>query len=77
MRSLEPTYAIVSAAHGNQWGFPKADVVARWRASGSIVLDTATSGAIRIRLCGDRAAVEIVRYRPAATRIWHGGDAEF
>ncbi len=79
VRSLSPTYAIVSAAHGNQWGFPKPDVVARWRASGSIVLNTATSGAIRVRQCVEESAGEVTRHRPNTRRIWHDGgrDAEF
>lgn len=79
VQSLSPRYAIVSAAHGNQWGFPKPDVVARWRASGSIVLDTATSGAIHVRQCDYAADTGVERYRRKARRIWHDGarDPEF
>ncbi len=79
VRSLSPQYAIVSAAYANQWGFPKPDVVARWRASGSIVLDTASSGAIHVRQCDSSAASHVERYRRVARRIWHdsGRGAEF
>lgn len=79
VRSLSAQYAIVSAAHANQWGFPKPDVVARWRASGSIVLNTATSGAIRVRQCVGHARSRVERYRQLTRRIWHadGHGAEF
>lgn len=77
--SLSPAYAIVSAAHANQWGFPKPDVVARWHATGSVVLNTASSGAIRVRQCDSNATSRIGRYRLDARRIWHDAvrDAEF
>lgn len=79
VRSLSPGYAIVSAAYANQWGFPKPDVVARWRANGATVLNTAASGAVSVRQCDDNAPDEVQRYRQAASRIWHdaGQDAEF
>ena len=40
---------IASAGFGNRWGMPDAGVVARWRAAGTTVLDTAEAGAIRVR----------------------------
>jgi competence protein ComEC len=48
---LKPRAAIISAGYGNRWGFPKTDVVARWQAVGSDVINTATSGAISYRMC--------------------------
>ena len=70
-RSLQPRFAIVSAAHDNRWGFPKADVVARWQLAGAEVLNTASSGAIRTRLCAHDDVSEPVRHRLRQSRIWH------
>lgn len=69
--ALAPRLAIVSAAGGNQWGFPKPDVVARWRDAGADVLNTASSGAIRVRLCAYREAPSVREYRRARRRVWH------
>lgn len=71
VQSLMPTLALVSAAAGNQWGFPKSDVVARWRASGAMVLNTATSGAIGVRMCADDGLSQVNEHRMQNRRIWH------
>lgn len=41
---------IASSGFGNRWDMPRADVVARWRAAGTTVLDTAAHGAVRVRI---------------------------
>jgi competence protein ComEC len=69
--ALKPTVAIVSASHGNRWGFPKDDVVGRWQAAGAEVLGTAESGAISMRLCGQGGLVSLTRQRDRKRRIWH------
>ncbi len=68
---LRPSVAIVSAAFGNHWGFPKEDVVARWTAVGADVLSTATSGAIELQLCAATGLESITQYRVENRRIWH------
>lgn len=45
--AVSPRLAIVSAGHGNRFGHPRAEVVARWRAGGAELLGTADSGALR------------------------------
>src|SRR3546814_18882697 len=40
-------YALVSAGHGNRFGHPKPDVVARWRRAGARVQGTPDGGADR------------------------------
>lgn len=45
--AVSPRLAIVSAGHGNRFGHPRAEVVARWRGSGAELLNTADSGALR------------------------------
>lgn len=69
--ALKPAVAIVSASHGNRWGFPKDDVVGRWQAVGAEVLGTAESGAISMRLCGQGGLVSLSRQRDSQRRIWH------
>ncbi len=71
IQSLQPSIAIVSAAYGNRWGFPKDDVVERWKAVGTTVMNTATAGAIEIRVCAKTGIESITQYRVLNRRIWH------
>jgi competence protein ComEC len=73
--AVSPLVAIVSAGYGNRWGFPKERVVMRWRAAGAEVLDTATSGAISLRLCAAGGLQDLRRDRYERRRFWrdHGG----
>jgi competence protein ComEC len=41
-----PAYALLSTGFRNRFGFPKPDVVDRWRSTGATVLDTQETGAI-------------------------------
>ncbi len=69
--ALGPSIAIVSAGHGNRWGFPKDDVVGRWRHAGADVLQTAVSGAIAVRVCKHAGIVSVTQNREQHRRIWH------
>jgi len=71
VQALSPSVAIVSAAFGNHWGFPKEDIVARWEAVGARVLNTATSGAVGLYMCADSGIESITQYRVDNRRIWH------
>jgi competence protein ComEC len=71
VNALRPRFAIVSAGYGNRWGFPKQDIVKRWEGAGAEVLDTATSGAVHLRLCAGEKSIAIQRHRQAQRRIWH------
>jgi competence protein ComEC len=73
--ALAPSFAIVSAGHGNRWGFPKPDVVARWRSVGAKVLNTAESGSISVRLCAENGISEPLEWRNQRRRIWHDDDS--
>jgi competence protein ComEC len=48
--ATHPDYAVVSLARGNPFGFPGADVVARWLSAGARVLRTDQIGAIAVRI---------------------------
>lgn len=69
--ALQPELAIVSSGYRNRWGFPKDDVVERWRVAGARVLGTAESGAISARICATTGLAAVGRYRVDHRRIWH------
>lgn len=69
--SVQPEFAVVSAGFANRWGFPKRQVVERWRAAGAEVLSTATSGAIHFRVCVQGGVVRMTRERERRYRFWH------
>jgi competence protein ComEC len=48
---------VISAGAGNRFGFPHAEVVARYRAAGCRILCTGTHGAISMR--SDGTTVEV------------------
>ncbi len=43
-----PAWVLFAAGYRNRWGFPRPDVIDRWRDSGARTLSTQTSGAIEI-----------------------------
>jgi len=68
---LKPKTAVISAGYGNRWGFPKDDVVRRWQAVGSDVVNTATFGAISYRMCVNSGLQQLEFHRRAHRRIWN------
>jgi competence protein ComEC len=68
---LSPQLAVVSAAFGNRWGLPHDAVVRRWQAVGAEVLNTATDGAVGMRICERRGITGLSRQRALRRRIWH------
>lgn len=57
-------HVLFSTGRDNQWGFPHAEVVARWRASGATIWDTARHGEITFHLTGEGVEVESYRDPP-------------
>lgn len=55
---------IFTAGYRHCYGHPHPDVVARYRAVGSGLLNTATAGALRLDLRSER--VDVVRWRDGA-----------
>jgi len=43
--ALDPVYAVATAGYRNRWGFPRAEVVERYRNAGACVLSTGDTGA--------------------------------
>jgi competence protein ComEC len=69
--SVSPVVAIVSSSYRNRWGLPKEIVVDRWEAVGSEFLNTATSGAVYLRICAAQGLVEVREARRDRQRFWH------
>jgi competence protein ComEC len=70
VRAVHPAYVLFAVGYRNRFGFPRNEVVARYRAAGARVLDTAQSGAIQIRINTGRA-LSVSRHRVAARSYWH------
>ncbi|HKN78358.1 MAG TPA: DNA internalization-related competence protein ComEC/Rec2 [Lysobacter sp.] len=60
--------AIVSAGFGNRFGHPRPEVVDRWCAAGTRVLNTPGDGALRIEV--GRGGAEASRRRATHARVW-------
>jgi competence protein ComEC len=69
--SVSPVVAIVSASYRNRWGLPKEVIVDRWQAVGAELLNTATSGAVYLRVCAAEGIVTVREERRERRRFWH------
>jgi competence protein ComEC len=65
-----PRWAVYAVGYRNRWGFPKAQVVERWREAGARDLRTSTSGAVTFVLRPGTAAAAPGQWRIDAPRIW-------
>jgi competence protein ComEC len=75
VEAVRARYVVFAAGYRNRWGFPRPDVMARWRDSGAETFDTASSGAIDL-LVGSSGVAPPVAWRHQHVRYWHhkGGD---
>lgn len=67
--AAQAQWVVFSAGYRNRWGFPKEEVVARWRDAGAQPVSTTESGAVTATLLPGQA-VEIRRYRQQRRRYW-------
>jgi competence protein ComEC len=61
---------IASSGFGNRWAMPRADVVARWRAAGTTVLNTAEQGAVRVRIPSEPGPITVETERRDRPHWW-------
>lgn len=67
--ATRPVLALFPAGYRNRWGFPRPDVVQRWREAGAQTLSTPDSGAIEVRF--NTAGLEPPRqFRIEQRRYW-------
>ncbi|WP_244212591.1 DNA internalization-related competence protein ComEC/Rec2 [Shewanella livingstonensis] len=67
--SVNPQLAIFTAGFSNQYGFPKADVVARYLQRGSKILQTGHEGQISISFTHE--GYKVVTYRHQIAPFWY------
>jgi competence protein ComEC len=68
--------AVVSSGYRNRWGFPKREVVDRWRSAGAEVLDTGHSGAISLVLPAAGGSLQVRRARADSLPVWRIAEQE-
>ena len=69
--AVDADIAIASAGYANRWGFPRPEVIGRWKHAGTRVLSTGDAGAISVRLCPEGAAPVALAYRDRRRHVWH------
>ncbi|HCK81694.1 MAG TPA: DNA internalization-related competence protein ComEC/Rec2 [Candidatus Competibacter sp.] len=67
--AVRPRYILFATGRGNRFGYPRPETVARYRATGATVLDTANEGALTFRLEPGRG-LEPERYRRDNPHYW-------
>ncbi len=73
LAALHPAIAIVSAGWRNRFHHPAPDVVARYGAIGSTLVNTADAGAVRIAFPADAPPRIVARERDRQWRYWREG----
>lgn len=71
LRAVQPRFTLFPVGYRNRYGFPKEEVVARYREEGAVMLDTAQDGAITFRLGSSGMAMAPESYRHQMRRYWH------
>lgn len=66
--AVHPRYAVFTSGYRNHFGHPKAEVVERYRATGSELLRSDEDGAILVEV--DAASLHVERYRKTHARYW-------
>lgn len=74
VRAVAPDYVLFPVGYRNRWSFPNPLIVQRYRAQGSVALDTARHGGIELHL-GSPAGVSVVSVaRQTRRRFWQRSD---
>jgi competence protein ComEC len=60
---------LFATGYRNRFGFPKADVVARYTAAGARHADTASAGAISVRIIAGKA-IHVEGWRQQHRHLW-------
>ncbi|MCU7814611.1 MAG: DNA internalization-related competence protein ComEC/Rec2 [Candidatus Thiodiazotropha sp. (ex Rostrolucina anterorostrata)] len=68
--AIDPEWVLFSTGYKNSYGFPKDEVVQRWQARGAVILNTAETGAIQLRLSPYQTELKPRLYRELNKRYW-------
>ena len=69
--AVDPEWVLFSTGYKNSYGFPKPEVIDRWRVQGAVDLNTALTGAIEFRIAPGEQTPLPRLYRALNTRYWH------
>ncbi len=69
IHAVRPDWVLFATGYRNRFGFPRPDIVARYRAAGVRYMDSATAGAIEVCI-GDRQGVRVSGWRQRRKRVW-------
>jgi competence protein ComEC len=67
--AVRPDWVLFATGYRNRFGFPKADVVARYTAAGARHADTASAGAISVRIIAGKA-IHVEGWRQQHRHLW-------
>ena len=67
--AVQPRYILFATGYHNRYGYPRADTVTRYQATGAMLLDSSYEGALTFRLEPGQP-LEPERYRQAQRRYW-------
>ncbi len=70
VRAVTPEWVVFSTGYRNHFGFPRQEVVDRWRQSGAVLINSADAGAVSIRLNADGMPPEVLRQRELDPHYW-------
>jgi competence protein ComEC len=70
--AVNPDWVLFSTGYRNRYGFPKAEVVARWRLAGAQLFNSAETGAISFYVHGDERPPAIELEQDRHRRYWDG-----
>lgn len=68
LAAVRPAHAVFTTGYRNRFGHPKADVLARYAATGVATWRTDRDGAVTVTIA--TAGVQVTRYRDEARRYW-------
>lgn len=68
--SVHARFVAFATGFHNRYHFPRPQVVARYRATGAVLLDTAHDGALRFEVSAGRGFRLVDRYRRSHRRAW-------
>jgi len=69
VQAVRPDYALISAGYRNRYGLPKSEVLARYQAVGSRMLDTSRDGAVSF-LMSSEGLSELTLHRHQVRHYW-------
>jgi competence protein ComEC len=69
LKAVRPRYVLFSTGYRNRFGYPRPDTVARYQATGAVLLNASDEGALTFRLEPGQS-LEPERYRRACRHYW-------